>query len=471
MLGFLKQWFGRRSAKSQLCQPIAYKATDTTTQKHVHLHWHVSDLSQVSPDFVWNSALVTSSTFVTIQQSQALPYDINLLEKARTQWQFSDWESLSKIDISDMECHPERAKLALLVSCAWQQRNDFIAAHRYLKLAKEWGCDKKLIAQLLISGVHNTLGRAALLGGDEKRALNHFQSSVKSVNGDLKLIHQVRTQQEMTRLGLMSQTVPILGQQNTDSRQTAPLSDQQKILALMNSMSPRAMRTRKKVRIGGNHDGGYVIPDCVLQCDTAISIGIGDNVNFDLELANHGINVLQFDHTVEESPIFHPRFVFEKKGWGAHTEGDFLDFNDLFSRFKSISPGKALLKFDIEGDEYAALATTDPNLLAYFDIIVCEIHWLDRLVDPAFFSGVHQAINKLITHHVPVHWHANNCAGVSLVQGISIPQVLEISFLRRNLDAFDGFLLEQTPGPLDQPNNPLIPDIVLNPYCQNFNFK
>ncbi|SJM88986.1 hypothetical protein [Crenothrix polyspora] len=462
----VKQWLHNLSNKFQKATLTPHNIAETTSPKHVHLHWHVSELTKIVSEFVSNSILIEGNAPVTIQPSQALSHDENLLEKARTQWQFGDWESLTQINVSDIEHHPERAKLALLVSCAWQQLNDFIAARQYLKLAKEWGCDKKLIAQLLIAGVHNTLGRAAtLLGGDEKRALNHFQCSVKGINGDLKLIHQVRTQQELTRLGLISQSMPLLGQQSTDTRQTATFSGQQKILALMKSMSPRVMRTRKKVRIGGDHDGGYVVPDCVLQCDSAISIGIGDNVSFDLELANHGIKVLQFDHTVDAPPISHPKFVFEKKGWGRHTEGDFLDFNALFSRFKSISPGRALLKFDIEGDEYATLATTDSNLLAYFDIIVCEIHWLDRLVDPVFFEGVHQAINKLITHHVPVHWHANNFAGVSLVEGVSIPQVLEISFLRRNLDVFGEFLLKPIPEVLDSQNDPSTPDILIPTEC------
>jgi len=48
-------------------------------------------------------------------------------------------------------------KLALVVAAAWQQAGDHAAARRFMDLAKKWGCDKKLMAQLLVAGVHNTL--------------------------------------------------------------------------------------------------------------------------------------------------------------------------------------------------------------------------------------------------------------------------------------------------------------------------
>src|SRR3546814_17108098 len=87
------------------------------------------------------------------------------------QWQFGDWESLVKLDPGTLEKHPDRAKLALLAASAHQQLNDHAAARRLVNLAKSWGCDKRMIAQLLVSGIHNTLGRAAALTHEGARAL------------------------------------------------------------------------------------------------------------------------------------------------------------------------------------------------------------------------------------------------------------------------------------------------------------
>ena len=47
---------------------------------------------------------------------------------------------------------------------------------------------------------------------------------------------------------------------------------------------------------------------------------------------------------------------------------------------------------------------------------------------------------KLTAYHVPVHLHANNFADVMLVQGVPIPDVLELSFLRRDLGSFSASL-------------------------------
>ncbi|MDP1614192.1 MAG: hypothetical protein Q8L68_00175 [Methylococcales bacterium] len=89
----------------------------------------------------------------TATESYTVAYDENLLEKYRRLWQGGDWEDLVTLDSNILEHHPDRAKLALVIATAWQQLNDHSAARRFVKLAGEWGCDKKLIAQLLVAGV------------------------------------------------------------------------------------------------------------------------------------------------------------------------------------------------------------------------------------------------------------------------------------------------------------------------------
>jgi hypothetical protein len=315
------------------------------------------------------------------------------------------------------------------------------------------------------TGMDKTLGHLASLNQDENRATAHFQLAVKGVSGDSKLASQVRIQRELEKLGSEKYANSIFQTKQQNLSKPTDFPAQKKVLQLMRDIHPRSMRNMKKIRIGGMNDGGYVVPECILKCDTVLSIGIGNDVSFDLELANQGMTVLQFDHTVDGSPIAHSNFVFEKKGWGNCIEGDLLDFNDIFTRFQARSPQRGALKFDIEGVEFDALAATDVNQLARFDVIVCEIHWLENLIDAVFFERVRHAIDKLITHHVPVHLHANNCANVALIEGLSIPQVLEISFLRRDLNNFDGLSLDSIPSYLDQPNNPAAPDIYMSSFA------
>lgn len=45
-----------------------------------------------------------------------VPYDEPLLERARTRWQFGDWNSLGQLDRNTLQHHPNRTKLALLAA-------------------------------------------------------------------------------------------------------------------------------------------------------------------------------------------------------------------------------------------------------------------------------------------------------------------------------------------------------------------
>lgn len=136
-------------------------------------------------------------------QTQMVPYDPELLDRARMQWQFGEWDTLVRLDERVFEHHPERAKLALIVASASQQLNDHIAARRFIKLAQEWGCDKKLMAQLMIASVHNTLARAATINGDESGARNHFRLAVKGGGGDERLTSSARYNRENEQLRLV----------------------------------------------------------------------------------------------------------------------------------------------------------------------------------------------------------------------------------------------------------------------------
>jgi hypothetical protein len=208
-----------------------------------------------------------------------------------------------------------------------------------------------------------------------------------------------------------------------------------------------------------------VVPDAALECDAVLSIGVGTDVSFDRHLAERGARVLQFDHTVNELPATHPNFSFHQKGWGPITAGDLLDFKTIAAKLEPIAAQRALLKFDVEGAEYDALDAVHEDSLKPFAVIVCELHNLSRLVDAAFFDQMHRVLAKLTLYHAVVHLHPNNYAPVVLVEGVPLPDVLEVSFLRRDLDVFPGLSSEPIPGPLDRPNHPLLPDLCMTAFA------
>ena len=143
--------------------------------------------------------------------SHLVPYDENLLERARTQWQFGDWQSLAKLDRDTLQHHPDRAKLILLAAAGRLQIGQASEARQYIRLAQDWGCSKKHISQVLISGVHNTIGMAAAIGGQQQRSALHFEKAIRvgAPSSEIQLLTQARTAHQVgyfDEMGLQIQT-------------------------------------------------------------------------------------------------------------------------------------------------------------------------------------------------------------------------------------------------------------------------
>jgi len=144
-------------------------------------------------------------------EQSVVPYDENLLERARTQWEFGDWQSLAKLDREALQHHPERARLALLAAAGRLQADKVAEARQFVRLAQDWGVSKRLIARVLISGVYNSLGRMAALSGQQQRALQHFKTSVAlgGSGGDENLLARARAGEQLAQLGLPAGTYRI----------------------------------------------------------------------------------------------------------------------------------------------------------------------------------------------------------------------------------------------------------------------
>ncbi|HME21182.1 MAG TPA: hypothetical protein VKI44_07485 [Acetobacteraceae bacterium] len=94
------------------------------------------------------------------------------------------------------------------------------------------------------------------------------------------------------------------------------------------------------------------------------------------------------------------------------------------------------------------------------------LHGLSGLGDPWFYASALRAVRTLTRHHAPVHLHANNYGGMTLVGGVPVLNLLEISLLRRDLGVSNTASGEAIPGRLDRPNHPLLPDLVLTAFAE-----
>lgn len=219
----------------------------------------------------------------------------------------------------------------------------------------------------------------------------------------------------------------------------------------------------RKLRIGSLGDGGYVMPDDLEAIAGLLSIGVGSEVSFDRYFAERGVPVFQYDHTVEAPPEVHANFRFHRTAWAPADGNNALCLASMVQRHGLGNSANHLLKFDVEGAEWQCLATTSAEYLKPFRLVVCELHGLNGLHNQAFFQLARQILQLLTQNHSVVHLHANNCCGVSLIEGAPVPNVLELTLLRNDRSAFRP-ATEAMPGALDYPSMTDRPDLVLNPF-------
>jgi hypothetical protein len=244
----------------------------------------------------------------------------------------------------------------------------------------------------------------------------------------------------------------------------SPNTTQGEVLNLLNLIRPWHVMDRAKIRLGAPNDGGYVLPDLALESNLLVSIGIGDDITFDAEFARRGAQIYQFDHTIAAPPYEHPSMHFHRKGWGAVATDQLMSFDQIVDVVDWTNSRHPVLKFDVEGAEWAGLNAMSLEHLGRFEVVTAEFHNIEQIFYRPNFELVQGAFAKLSALHMPVHLHVNNYQGLTMVNGVPIPCVIELSYLRKDCGIFAGHSTEPIPGPLDRPNNIRAPDICLRPF-------
>ena len=211
------------------------------------------------------------------------------------------------------------------------------------------------------------------------------------------------------------------------------------------------------VRIGGDADGGYLIPDIFDRIAYCLSPGVADTADFEAELSRrYGIKSFMIDGSVASAPFADDNFHFTKKFLGYRTDGDFITLSDWLESILDAGAGSdhgMILQMDIEGGEYDVLTFESTATLGRFSAIVIEFHNLERLFDRYFLKTISIIFEKLYRNFSICHVHPNNCCGVTSFNGIDIPKVIEVSFLRHDLvDQFKSSAPLSLPHRLDRRN-------------------
>ena len=230
--------------------------------------------------------------------------------------------------------------------------------------------------------------------------------------------------------------------------------------ALLKSLHP--VKTKYPlIRVGGKNDGGYLLPDDLSGISKCFSPGVDVTASFEKDLVCRGILSHLADASVDGPPEDFRILSFEKKFLGSVNDGDYMTL-EFWVRNRGGAVGDLILQMDIEGAEYQTILATPIDILRRFRIIAVEIHDVHHWFNPIAWGCVQGFFAKLLADFHVVHNHPNNNCQFIEVDGILLPTVFELTLLRKDRAAPEGFVTE-FPHPLDQPNVLDKPDRPLPP--------
>lgn len=214
------------------------------------------------------------------------------------------------------------------------------------------------------------------------------------------------------------------------------------------------------IRVGGEGDGGYLVPDDLEGVAACYSPGVAGEMSFDRDLADRGLPVRMIDASIAEPANLPPGSDFEPLFLGRETRPGWTSLKDWVERR---DPGSAdlLLEMDIEGSEWSVLDHLDRQTLGRFRVIVLELHDLHAVTRRSTLATYDGALAALLRDFYVVHVHANNFLFPIDYEGILVHPVIEVTLLRG-----DRVRQQGTPStashPLDRPNTTELPDIQID---------
>lgn len=225
------------------------------------------------------------------------------------------------------------------------------------------------------------------------------------------------------------------------------------------------------IRVGPNHDGGYIIADG-LNYDLFISCGIANDINFEDSFLDRYPNLkcLAFDGTIDSFPKHHNKIEWVNKNIGYLNTRKQTNLKDYISNYNNI-----FLKMDIEGSEFNWIDAMSRNELEKFSQIVLEVHW-------PFDIYRFEMLQKIAETHYCIHIHGNNYSSENIpnklpcdrsIDGCKriihselgdfvFPEVFEVTYVNKKLflSSTDVKKISKSfPTELDFPNCSSSPDI------------
>ena len=200
---------------------------------------------------------------------------------------------------------------------------------------------------------------------------------------------------------------------------------------------PKNVVGKKRILIGEKGDGCYVLLNDFKDIKIAYSFGISNNIQFDKELANRGIDIYMYDHTINSLPYNNSKFHWKKIGISG--KGKYLNLKDLETLI--LENGHSLeknmiLKIDVEHWEWNSINDLREETLKQFKYIAIEFHFHDESISNEN-QLYYTVLKKLEKTHQSFYFRCNGDRSIIIKFGNNrICNILEVSYIIKNNNNF-----------------------------------
>lgn len=164
----------------------------------------------------------------------------------------------------------------------------------------------------------------------------------------------------------------------------------------------------------------------------ALSLGVSDYSPWDLEMAQKGFKVIEYDGSIERGPYNHPNIIFHKKFIGVNNDKNTITLSQVLKDNNLNETLPNILQCDIENYEWDMLESIDISLLSkYFSQVIFEFHGLNPEEKDRAKKRL-RLLQKINEYFLPIHTHLNNHGKIFYSKGLFWSTTVEVSYLRKN---------------------------------------
>ena len=212
-------------------------------------------------------------------------------------------------------------------------------------------------------------------------------------------------------------------------------NDPDKLMCIYHLLATKEVIGKKRILVGELGDGCYVLLDDFENIKVAYSFGIGKNIQFDKALADKGIDVYMYDHTINALPYENNKFHWKKIGLCGKSKqnNNTKNLEELIEENGHTKEENMILKMDIEHWEWESFIDLKEETLNQFKYIALEYHFKDEKKFNINNNNLYyNVLKKIYKTHQPFYIRCNENRGNKANFGYNrICHIMEVTYIIR----------------------------------------